>query len=140
MGPIAVVAPVGGISAARKFAALREAFAIRTAWHGPGDTSSVGHADRVYLHLSCTNFGFREVGKFYPAKQDVFPGCLELKNGFYHAPDKPGFGIDVDEQPAAKSPATDDPLFDMNWETSAAVTAASSNLEMEISTAADGQR
>ncbi|MDZ4689102.1 MAG: enolase C-terminal domain-like protein, partial [Planctomycetaceae bacterium] len=46
------VSQVGGISAARKIAALCEAFAVRTAWHGPGDTSPVGHAAHVHLDLS----------------------------------------------------------------------------------------
>jgi mannonate dehydratase len=106
---------VGGITMGRKIAALGEFFAVRTAWHGPGDVSPVGHAANVHLDLACPNFGIQEARAFTPAEQDVFPGCPELKNGYYHANDKPGLGIDLDEKLAAKFPITDDPPFDMHW-------------------------
>jgi molybdopterin-guanine dinucleotide biosynthesis protein A len=34
-------------------------------------------------------------------EQDVFPGCPELRDGYYWANDKPGLGIDLDEKLAA---------------------------------------
>jgi mannonate dehydratase len=111
------VSQVGGITPARKIAALCEFFAVRTAWHGPGDTSPVGHAAHVHLDLSCSNFGIQEARFFTDAEQEVFPGCPELRDGYYHATDKPGLGIDVDEQAAKKFPVTDDPPFNLNWGT-----------------------
>ena len=59
---------IGGISPARKLAALCEFFGIRTAWHGPGDVSPVGHAANLALDLACYNFGVGNVskGKKYP--------------------------------------------------------------------------
>jgi mannonate dehydratase len=106
---------VGGLTMARKVAALCEFFAVRTAWHGPGDVSPVGHAANVHLDLACPNFGIQEARAFTQAEQDVFPGCPELKDGYYWANDKPGFGIDLNETLAAKFPITDDPSFDMMW-------------------------
>jgi mannonate dehydratase len=106
---------VGGLTMARKIAALCEFFAIRSAWHGPGDVSPVGHAANVHLDLAIPNFGIQEAREFTQAEQDVFPGCPELKDGYYHASDKPGWGIDLDEKAAAKFPITDDPPFDMSW-------------------------
>jgi mannonate dehydratase len=106
---------VGGITMGRKIAALCEFFAVRTAWHGPGDVSPVGHAANVHLDLACPNFGIQEAREFTQAEQDVFPGCPELKNGYYYANDKPGLGIDLNEKLAAKFPITDDPPFDLNW-------------------------
>jgi mannonate dehydratase len=106
---------VGGISMARKVAALCEFFGVRTAWHGPGDVSPVGHAANVHLGLACHNFGIQEAREFTQAEQDVFPGCPELKDGYYFANDKPGLGIDLDEKLAAKFPIRDDPSFDMEW-------------------------
>jgi mannonate dehydratase len=38
-----------------------------------------------------------------------------LKNGYYHANDKPGLGIDLNEKLAARFPIEDDPSFDMRW-------------------------
>ena len=106
---------IGGLTMARKIAALCEFFAVRSAWHGPGDVSPVGHAANVHLDLAIPNFGIQEAREFTQAEQDVFPGCPELKDGYYHANDKPGFGIDLDEKAAAKFPITDDPPFDMSW-------------------------
>jgi len=109
------ISQIGGLTPARKVAALCEFFAVRTAWHGPGDVSPVGHACNVHLDLAVPNFGIQEARQFTQAEQDVFPGCPELKNGYYYATDKPGFGIDLDEKAAAKFPIEDDPPFDLRW-------------------------
>jgi mannonate dehydratase len=106
---------VGGLTMSRKVAALCEFFGVRTAWHGPGDVSPVGHAANVHLDLACPNFGIQEARQFTQAEHDVFPGCPLLKDGYYHASDKPGLGIDLDEKLAAKFPVTDEPSFDMRW-------------------------
>jgi mannonate dehydratase len=109
------ISQIGGLTPARKLASLCEAFNIRTAWHGPGDVSPVGHACNVHLDLACHNFGIQEARAFNQAEQDVFPGCPTLSGGYYHASDKPGFGIDLNEQLAARFPIRDDPPFDLNW-------------------------
>lgn len=109
------ISQVGGLSMARKIASLCEFFAVRTAWHGPGDVSPVGHAANVHLDLASHNFGIQEARDFTQAEQDVFPGCPTLKDGYYWANDKPGLGIDLDENLAAKFPIKDDPPFDMRW-------------------------
>ncbi len=106
---------IGGITMARKMAAVCEFFAVRTAWHGPGDVSPVGHAANVHLDLAVANFGIQEAREFQQAERDVFPGCPTLKDGYYWANDKPGLGIDLDEALAAKFPIQDEPPFDLNW-------------------------
>jgi mannonate dehydratase len=106
---------VGGLTMARKVAAMCEFFAIRTAWHGPGDVSPVGHAANVHLDLAVPNFGIQEGRLFTQAERDVFPGCPELRDGYFWATDKPGLGIDLDEKLAARFPITDDPPFDYRW-------------------------
>jgi mannonate dehydratase len=111
------ISQIGGLTPARKVAALCEFFAVRTAWHGPGDVSPVGHACNVHLDLAVPNFGIQEARAFTQAEQDVFPGCPVLKNGYYYVNDRPGFGIDVNEQLAARFPISDDPPFDMSWGT-----------------------
>ncbi|MFL5243581.1 MAG: enolase C-terminal domain-like protein [Gemmataceae bacterium] len=109
------ISQIGGLTPARKVAALCEFFAVRTAWHGPGDVSPVGHACNVHLDLAIPNFGIQEAREFSQAEQDAFPGCPILKDGYYWATDKPGWGIDIDEKVAAKFPLKDDPPFDMSW-------------------------
>jgi mannonate dehydratase len=109
------ISQIGGLTAARKMAAMCELFAVRTAWHGPGDVSPVGHAANVHLDLAVPNFGIQEAREFTQSEQDVFPGCPALKDGYYWANDKPGLGIDLDEKLAAKFPIQDDPPFDYSW-------------------------
>jgi mannonate dehydratase len=106
---------VGGITMARKIASLGEFFRIRTAWHGPGDVSPVGHAANVHLDLAVPNFGIQEARDFNEAEREVFPGSPELRDGYYHVTDKPGLGIELDEDQAARFPISDDPPFDMFW-------------------------
>jgi len=109
------VSQIGGITMGRKIAALCEFFRVRTAWHGPGDTSPVGHAANLHLDLSTWNFGIQEATIFNDAAREVFPGTPEVKGGMMWANDKPGLGIDLNEQLAAKFPITDDPPFDLDW-------------------------
>jgi mannonate dehydratase len=109
------ISQMGGLTPARKMAAMCEFFAVRTAWHGPGDVSPVGHAANVHLDLATPNFGIQEAREFTQAEQDVFPGCPELRDGYYWANDKPGLGIDLDETLAARFPVRDDPPFDLQW-------------------------
>jgi mannonate dehydratase len=109
------ISQIGGLTMARKVAAMCEFFGVRTAWHGPGDVSPVGHAANVHLDLATPNFGIQEARAFTQNELDVFPGCPELKDGYYWASDKPGLGIDLDEKLAAKFPIADDPPFDYRW-------------------------
>jgi len=104
------ISQIGGITPARKLASLCEFFNIRTAWHGPGDVSPVGHAANLALDLACYNFGIQERTVFRSETQDVFPGCPELRDGYLWSNDQPGLGIDVDEELAAKFPFPPHPL------------------------------
>ncbi len=109
------ISQIGGLTMARKVAALCEFFAVRTAWHGPGDVSPVGHAANVHLDLATPNFGIQESREFTQAERDMFPGCPELRDGYYHANERPGLGIDLNEELARKFPITDEPPFDYAW-------------------------
>jgi mannonate dehydratase len=106
---------IGGLTPARKVAALCEWFGVRSAWHGPGDVSPVGHAANVHLDLAIPNFGIQEGREFTQNEQDVFPGCPVLRNGAYTVADRPGLGIDINEEAARRFPITDDPPFDYRW-------------------------
>jgi mannonate dehydratase len=104
------ISQLGGITPARKLAALCEAFGVRTAWHGPGDVSPVGHAANLHLDLACHNFGIQEVVGFGGALHEVFPGTPEMQDGFLWPNDGPGLGIDVDEALAARHPIEVEPI------------------------------
>ena len=98
------VSQAGGLTPCRKIAALGEIFHVRTAWHGPGDVSPIGHAANVALDLVCPNFGIQEYSPFPERVQEVFSGCPVMKNGYLYATEKPGWGIEVDEKAAARYP------------------------------------
>jgi mannonate dehydratase len=98
------VSQAGGVTPCRKMAAMGEAFGVRTAWHGPGDVSPIGHAANVALDLACYNFGVQEYSPFSEAHQEVFSNCPVMKNGYLYANEAPGWGIEVDENAAKKYP------------------------------------
>jgi len=98
------ISAVGGLNMARKVAACCEFFHVRTAWHGPGNVSPVGHAINLHLDLACPNFGIQEQNVFTDAAREVFPGAPEIRGGYMYANDKPGLGIDIDEKAAARFP------------------------------------
>jgi mannonate dehydratase len=95
---------IGGITPARKLAAMCELCGVRTAWHGPGDVSPVGHAANLHLDLAVPNFGIQEAHRFDDVCREVFPGAPEIHDGMMWANDKPGLGIDIDEEKAARYP------------------------------------
>ncbi len=108
------ISHVGGLTPARKLAALCEFFGVRTAWHGPGDTSPIGHAANLALDLSVSNFGIQEFTPCNQATQDVFPGCPETREGMLWSNDGPGWGVDLDEELAGRFPYPDHP-FNGAW-------------------------
>jgi mannonate dehydratase len=100
------VSQAGGFTPARKIAILAENFGVKTAWHGPGDVSPIGHMANVTLDLVSYNFGIQEYSPFNEPTQEIFQGCPVMKDGYLWANEKPGWGIEVDEKAAAKSPFT----------------------------------
>jgi mannonate dehydratase len=98
------VTQMGGLTPARKVAAFGEIYGVKTAWHGPGDVSPIGHAANVTLDLVCYNFGIQEYSPFNDRVKEVFDGCPVMKDGYLYANEKPGWGIEVDEKAAAKYP------------------------------------
>ncbi|TKJ32563.1 MAG: starvation-sensing protein RspA [Planctomycetes bacterium B3_Pla] len=105
------ISQIGGLSVARKIATLCEWFNVRTAWHGPGDVSPVGHAANAHLDLAIANFGIQESVSFSEKTKDVFSGCPTVKNGYMYVNEAPGFGVDIDEKAAAKFPLPEHPGY-----------------------------
>jgi mannonate dehydratase len=98
------VSQVGGVSVARKIALLAEPFEVRTAWHGPGDVSPIGHTAQLHLDLASDNFGIQEGGPIGGVSKEIFKGCATFKDGYLWANAAPGWGVEVDEKLAAKYP------------------------------------
>ena len=105
------ISQIGGLSVARKIATLGEWFGVRSAWHGPGDVSPVGHAANAHLDLAIWNFGIQEAVHFSDETREVFPGAPTVEKGYMHINEAPGFGVDIDEKLAAKFPLPDHPGY-----------------------------
>jgi mannonate dehydratase len=98
------VSQIGGITPARNVALLADTFGVRTAWHGPSDTSPVGHAANLHLDVWAPNFGIQEWYLPSELEYEVFPGMPRVKDGYLYPNDRPGLGIDIDEDLAAAYP------------------------------------
>jgi mannonate dehydratase len=105
------ISQMGGITPARDVALFANMYGVRTAWHGPGDTSPVGHAANLHLDVWEPNFGIQEWYRASELEYEMFPGLPEVRNGYMYPNDKPGLGIDIDEKLAAKYPCTDEVEF-----------------------------
>jgi mannonate dehydratase len=106
------ISQIGGITPAVKVARLGEWFNIRTAWHGPGDVSPVGHAANAHIDLAVWNFGIQESVNFSDTLMEIFPGAPTMNNGYMIVNEAPGLGVEVNEKLAAKYPL---PEFNYNW-------------------------
>lgn len=98
------VTQAGGLTPCWKMAAMADAFQVRTAWHGPGDVSPIGHCANVTLDLVCPNFGIQEWTAPNERIQEVFNGYPVMKDGYAYANEKPGWGVEINAQAAAKYP------------------------------------
>lgn len=111
------ISQIGGITAARKLQIFAEQYGVKTAWHGPGDMSPMGHAANIHIDLASYNFGVQEWSGTEPPNfviqqlregknhlLEVFSGLPEFRDGYVYANDKPGLGVDLDEEKAKKYP------------------------------------
>jgi mannonate dehydratase len=98
------LAHIGGITEARKIAAIAECYHVQTAWHGPPDIAPITHAANVHLDLATPNFGVQEWIEHPPEVADVVQGGPTFHDGYLTVSDEPGLGCEIDEEAAAKYP------------------------------------
>lgn len=98
------VSTIGGITPAKKLATLSEIHGVRTAWHGPGDISPIGVAANLHIDMSISNFGIQEWTPMNDALYEVFPGAPRIEAGYAYLDNRPGLGVDIDEEEAKKYP------------------------------------
>ncbi len=98
------VCMVGGISHAKKIAALAEAHHVGVVPHNP--LSPVSTAACVQLAACIPNFALQEYpsGEHEPPKSEMVKGALKLENGFLIIPDAPGIGVELAEGAQEKFP------------------------------------
>jgi len=93
---------IGGVTQARKVAAIAEAFGVEIAFHnafGP-----IQNAITLQMDAAIPNFLIQE--SFYdcfpPWKRALVRDQTPVQNGYTAIPNKPGLGVDVDETVIAK--------------------------------------
>jgi len=105
---------LGGLTPARKIAALCELRGVRLAPHGPADVSPVAQAATLALDISSHAFGVQEAAVFKPPVHEVFPGTVTATGGGLVPHETPGHGVDFDEVAARRHPVPE-PLAHDRW-------------------------
>ena len=73
------ISQAGGLTPCRKIALLCELFGVKTAWHGPGDVSPIGHMCNLHLDLASYNFGVQEGGVIRGVEARDFQGLRDFQ-------------------------------------------------------------
>jgi D-galactarolactone cycloisomerase len=90
------VARAGGITECKKIAAMAQAFNVHYAPHAWGGVICI--AATMHLVMSLPNFLICEFDRVpNPLRDELASKPLSCKDGFLHVSDKPGLGIDLDE-------------------------------------------
>ncbi|HEU5403087.1 MAG TPA: D-mannonate dehydratase ManD [Terriglobales bacterium] len=98
------VVHAGGISHLRRIANLAELYHVRTGSHGATDLSPVSMGAALHFDLSVHNFGIQEYMPHSEETAKVFSYAYRFQDGMMHPGEKPGIGVDIDEELAAKFP------------------------------------
>ena len=98
------VCMVGGLSHAKKIAALAEAHHVGVVPHNP--LSPVSTAACLQLAACIPNFALQEYpkGELEPPKSEIIKEPLQIENGFLIVPNKPGIGIELADDAMARYP------------------------------------
>jgi galactonate dehydratase len=110
---------IGGISGARKAAAVAEAAEASVALHQA--QSPLNTAINAHIHVSLANFLVQECFDDFlvPWAHEIMHGVPRVKAGYLEPSDAPGLGVELDEEEIARHPYGQDyflRLFDDGWE------------------------
>lgn len=94
----------GGITEMRKILILAEPFNVRSAFHGAGDVGPIAQSASVNLQMVIPNFGVQEWIEYPEAAYEVATGACRVEDGYALPNERPGLGMDIDEEKAAKYP------------------------------------
>ncbi|MBI4908357.1 MAG: galactonate dehydratase [Acidobacteria bacterium] len=97
------VSHCGGISEARRIAAMAETYSIPVACHNP--QGPVSTASSIHIGFAVPNYLIQEVVRAdVPWRNDILTDPLDIARGYVDPPTAPGLGIDINEAEAAKHP------------------------------------
>ena len=94
----------GGIMEAKKIAAMAEVYNVLVSPHNPN--SPLSTAASVQFAICTHNFGMLEyMVEDVPWREELFPDAFRIEDGFIIPSDKPGLGIELNEEVAHAHPA-----------------------------------
>jgi len=98
------VTAIGGITQAKKIATMCEVFGLKTAFQEGGENDPVNQLAAYHVDISSSAFGIQEENHFPPQVHEMLPGTAEIRKGYMYGSGRPGLGIDINEEMAAKYP------------------------------------
>ena len=101
------VTAIGGITQAKKIANLCEVFGVKTAFQEGGENDPVNQLAAYHVDISSSAFGIQEENHFPAQVHEMMPGTAEIRKGYMYGSGRPGLGIDINEEMAAKFPITE---------------------------------
>jgi len=96
----------GGITGLRKLMDFAAIYQIKSGFHGPTDVSPVGMAAALHLDVAIHNFGIQEYMKHNEQTLEVFRTSYTFVDGLLDPGEKPGLGVELDEEAASALPYT----------------------------------
>lgn len=88
----------GGITALKKMADFAALYDVKMAPHGAPDLSPICHAAHAHINMAVSNFGIQEFIGFGPEElNEVFSHPLSYDDGHIYLEDRPGLGVDYNE-------------------------------------------
>lgn len=94
----------GGITPLMKIAAMAAVYHIKTGCHGATDMSPVCLSAALHFDTAVNNFGIQEHMRHNEITNEVFPHDYSFKDGYLLLGERPGLGVDFDENLAKKHP------------------------------------
>jgi galactonate dehydratase len=92
----------GGITECKKIAALAEAYYVQVAPHNPQGPLSTAAA--AHLAMAIPNFLILEYVRQEPYRDQVLREAWTVEDGHLRVPDRPGLGVELDEEAIAANP------------------------------------
>ena len=94
----------GGVTHLRRIADLASLYQVRTGCHGATDLSPVTMGTALHFDSWVPNFGIQEYMRHTPETDAVFPHDYRFEDGHMIVSERPGHGVEIDEELAAKYP------------------------------------
>jgi galactonate dehydratase len=98
------VSLAGGFTQTRKIAGIAEAAAVQIFPHLMG--SPVNHAAFTHFAASIPNYYVMEAGNHTAAQLALVDRPFEVDGGYREVPERPGIGVEIDEEAAAELAAS----------------------------------